>query len=383
MSTAHSPGTAPLTAVAGAAAPPSRTAAALDAEVSRRLSVLRFPLIVGVVFIHAYETTVWLSGYAVAAAGQAAWSQFVRDLVSQSVARVSVPLFFLIAAYLLFFGFDGSGAGYLARLKSRARTLLVPFLFWNLAVVAVFALAQALPWTAPLFNSGKPTVAAYDAQQWLDALLGLTQPPIAYQFWFIRDLFLLVLATPLVHLAVTRAPVAGGLALGACWLAGIGVGIPSIEGVFFFYLGAWLGVRRVDLCRVDRFGAVLAAAFVALVLADASSKPWVINDYLHKAAIVTGVAAALYAAGRVRHGGRFERLLIALSPASFFVFAMHEPALTFARKVTYRLIAPETAGATIAVYFAIPLTLILLLTALYFPLKRRLPRLMALATGGR
>ena len=381
MRTVHSPGAARVAATA--AAVPRRTAAALDAEVSRRLSLLRFPLIVGVVFIHAYETTVWLNGYAVAAAGQAAWSQFVRDFVSQGVARVSVPLFFLMAAYLLFFGFDGSAAGYLSRLKSRARTLLVPFLFWNVAVVALFALAQTLPWTAPLFNSGKPPVADYGLQQWLDALLGLTQPPIAYQFWFIRDLFLLVLASPLVHLAVTRAPVAGALALGACWTAGIGVGIPSIEGVLFFYLGAWLGMRRADLCRVDRFGTVLVLAFAVLALADAASKDWVVNDYLHKGMILVGVAAALHAVGRIRRDGRLERWLITLSAASFFVFAMHEPALTFVRKVTYRLIAPDTAVATIAAYFAIPLALIAVLAALYFPLKRRLPRLMALATGGR
>jgi len=382
MRTAHSPGAAaPLTPAAATGT--RRTSAALDPEVSRRLGLLRFPLIVGVVFIHAYETTVWLSGYAVAAAGQAAWSQFVRDFVSQGVARVSVPLFFLMAAYLLFFGFDGSAAGYLSRLRSRVRTLLVPFLFWNVAVLALFAFAQALPWTAALFNSGKPPVAAYGLRQWLDALLGLTQPPIAYQFWFIRDLFLLVLAAPLVHLAVMRIPVAGALALGACWSAGIGLAIPSIEGVFFFYLGAWLGVRRADLCRVDRFGTLLVVAFALLALADAATKGSVASSPLHKLMILAGVAAALHAAGRIRRGGRLEQWLISLSAASFFVFAMHEPALTLARKLAYRLLAPETAAATIALYFAIPLALIAVLAALYFPLKRSLPRLMALATGGR
>ena len=78
----------------------------LNEEQSLRLGMLRFPLIVGVVFIHARLMAADFinakdgAGYHV--------SDFVQHLISEGVAHTAVPLLFLMSGYLFFNGFESS-----------------------------------------------------------------------------------------------------------------------------------------------------------------------------------------------------------------------------------------------------------------------------------
>jgi hypothetical protein len=56
--------------------------------VSSRIVVLRFPLIVGVVFIHNFMTTVKMAQGPAATVHTDAWVDFVRYFISQGLARV-------------------------------------------------------------------------------------------------------------------------------------------------------------------------------------------------------------------------------------------------------------------------------------------------------
>ena len=62
----------------------------LKHESSLRLELPSFPLIVGVVFIHAYGATVGYSGGALGVAQPDLVTEFVRDFISQGLARVAV-----------------------------------------------------------------------------------------------------------------------------------------------------------------------------------------------------------------------------------------------------------------------------------------------------
>lgn len=77
----------------------------LDEHSSARLSSLRFPLIVGVIFIHAYHAQVGFSS-GIAGVGNSGFiSEFVRSLISQGIARVAIPLFFVMSGYSSFLWF--------------------------------------------------------------------------------------------------------------------------------------------------------------------------------------------------------------------------------------------------------------------------------------
>ena len=105
-------------------------------EITSGLDLLRFPLIVGVVMVHCNFLQFLdppLSGPATAA--------FVRfhDIFKHYVLDLCVPAFFAISGFLFFR--DGarlSARDYTSKLRRRVRSLLVPYLLWNLIGFALF-----------------------------------------------------------------------------------------------------------------------------------------------------------------------------------------------------------------------------------------------------
>ena len=100
----------------------------LDKESSLRLKLLRFPPIIGVIYIHSYDTVIHYSTGSLGTVEFNGLTTFVRILISEGIARTAVPLFFLMSGYLFFAAFHWSEQTYLKQINSRLRSLLIPFL---------------------------------------------------------------------------------------------------------------------------------------------------------------------------------------------------------------------------------------------------------------
>ena len=59
-----------------------------------RLTVLRLPAIVGVAFIHAYETNINLASGTFGVVADLPLSTAIRELLSQGLVRAAVPILF-------------------------------------------------------------------------------------------------------------------------------------------------------------------------------------------------------------------------------------------------------------------------------------------------
>lgn len=167
---------------------------------------------------------------------------------------VAVPSFFLLSGYFLGKHIDESG-WYGRSVGKRVKTLLVPFVTWNLVCVLSFI---ANRWT--FLGSGKvfEDLALTSGAWWFTVLgLDLTRHPFLQPLWFVRALFVLVVASPLLVLAVrkcckvTLAIAAALLALkthdssGSTWyflFNTLGVG-----WVLFFLLGMLIRMGRISL----------------------------------------------------------------------------------------------------------------------------------------
>jgi peptidoglycan/LPS O-acetylase OafA/YrhL len=217
----------------------------------------------------------------------------------------------------------------------------------------------------------------------LDVALGVTKAPIAYQFWFIKDLMLLVIAAPLIHLVARRAGLVFLVLCGGAWaFEAFPAHALGTEALFFFYAGALLALRGPDLFSVDRFGSEITAAYLVVVTADALTKGQAVNLLFHKAGLVLGCAAALYWS-RWLLAPRRRRVFLWLGRASFFVFAAHEPLLTAVRKALYADLLPRSGGEVLALYFIAPLLVIALCVAAYSWGRATWPALTTLLAGGR
>jgi peptidoglycan/LPS O-acetylase OafA/YrhL len=346
-----------------------------------RLDVLRFPLIVLIVYLHACGFT---ANFADGARGLED-GRIVENVqtITGSISRIAVPLFFLMSGFLFFRGAPFSAATYRAKLRSRVHSLLIPFLFWNLALFALIAAAQSTPTLAPFFNGQNQAFRSMSAFQMLDAILGITRYPIAYQFWFIRDLMLLVLASPLIWLAARYLARPALIVLLWAWLvAAWPLPMPEGEPTLFFYVGALIAIRGGSLFLVDRISWWIAPLFVLALAGFYASQGTGFGVYLLRPAIAIGVVLALKASRWLAEFDRWRGPLVWLSGTSFFVFAVHEPLVTIGKKVAFRAL-PMTAGSVLTTYAVLPLLVIAFALSTYWILSKTVPGFLRFITGGR
>jgi surface polysaccharide O-acyltransferase-like enzyme len=355
----------------------------LDSQSSLRLNLLRFPLIVGVVFIHAAIGPVRVAGSDLGATQTSAVSEFVFRLVNGGIARIAVPLFFLMSGYLFFLGFEWSKQSYFAKLRSRARTLLIPFLFWNVYALLIVAVAQSIPATQRFISRGSPLIASFTTFDYLNALLGLTRHPIAFQFWFIRDLMIAVLLVPLIYFLLKHAPLPFLAVLSVGWFLGVWpVSIPSSAAILFFSAGGYLAWTDRSLFALDRYGPRIVGLYLPVLMLDVLWKGQPYSLYLHNAGVVLGIVAGLYATKLAAESEAVKSWLLGLSSASFFVFAAHIPLLQVVEK-SLRVVSPQSTSASLALYFVSPAAVVAILVLAYRVLSWLAPRFTGFVTGGR
>ncbi|MDO8068772.1 MULTISPECIES: acyltransferase [unclassified Janthinobacterium] len=357
----------------------------LSNEQSLRLQLLRFPLIVGVVFIHVYGATLMFSGIATGASEKNHISDFIQSLISQEIARCAVPLFFLISGYLFFHDTQWSTESYVKKIISRTRTLLFPFLFWNILTLLIFFLAQSVPATLSYFSGNKILIANYSFFDYLNAIFGLTRYPISYQFWFIRDLMILALLTPLIHFSLKWLPKTVLGALFVLWFLNIGEN--SSESAFFFVLGCYFGIYSQSIFLLDqplsKFLTPTLIIYTLLIIANALFPEAPSYQYMHKTGIILGIPIILYLTRPALALPRLKKMLIALGSTSFFLYAMHEPTLTVFKKISYKLIQPEHNLSIIFIYFFSAIITIITSIVLHKILIKTFPKFTAATTGGR
>ena len=127
---------------------------------SSTISALRFPLTVGVVFIHF---NVLSDNLAVRGTGNAehfpTWLVCMFNLFSEVLPRIAVPLFFIISGYL-FFRSGFMIRTYTDKLRRRVRTLLVPYILWNLLYLirTAFSGHSRILWLKPRHSASQLVV---------------------------------------------------------------------------------------------------------------------------------------------------------------------------------------------------------------------------------
>jgi len=304
----------------------------------------------------------------------------------------AVPLLSAVSGWL-FFGFTGDARAAIAlRIRDRARSLLLPLMVWNLLALAVAAVTQwAIPTSgfAGQFNLQTGSATAWD---FVNGVLGLTGLPIAFQFWFVRDLFVTVLVSPVLWLVLRHAPWAGAALLGAGWLAGLNLGIfIRTDVVFFFYLGALARRQGID----PRFGAnttlALMSAYVVattartlaplvLDLADPAQAMWL--DVATRLARPLGVLACWGACQWLAVTGP-GAALARFGGFAFFLHAAHYPAIALVKDALWR-VTPVATDAWLLVHYgaSVALTMALVWAAAWL-LFRLSPSGYSLLAGGR
>lgn len=354
-----------------------------EAEQARRqsemITALRFFFSVWVLFCHilpfnAVEIKAELSSYNLYV--------IVSEFLSHHWGVAVVPLFFIFSGYYLFFRRETvmSWEGYRSELTKRSRTLLVPYLLWNILAGSAMYLKEAL--SLRLGISSDPSALA--SAQALSVWDWLTFP-IDYPLWYVRDLILVSLAYPLF--ALGHRYLRGGmyLVLVLLYLLGsqIGLGWLPTTAICYFGIGAGLGIGQIDLLAFARRYYPLSL-LGALVLMPANVL-WFEDRYLGGIALIL---TALWMMGSIvwllERWDRLKQWCIRMAPTSFFIYAIHLIYIESWVKGFFSRTPLEHSGwGKLLAYFLIPLITLGICLGLYYLLRWLSPRSLAVLCGGR
>lgn len=205
------------------------------------------------------------------------------DVFFDSITRIAVPYFFFASGLLLFRNYKAGREWYTTALKKRVQTLIVPFFMSNLLAFLIYntkmiALGIAHG-VSPAILVGTGLHRAY-----LAIGLDITRYPLVGSLWFIRNLFILVVLSPLVYWFAARKRKTGLAFLAAAFLLWASplsnivffrIGF-SLEGMFWFAAGAFFSGRaaRTSTARPNDFGLCGAGASVDLRMCAISAIVW-------------------------------------------------------------------------------------------------------------
>jgi hypothetical protein len=303
-----------------------------------------------------------------------------------------VPLLSAISGWL-FFAFlddrDGDAAAALStRIRKRFFSLYLPLVTWNfLYLVTLLALYAVAPEHA-LFTALNIDIGNSTPRQYFDAVFAFDHHPLAFQFWFVRDLFLTVLLSPVLWLLIKRAPLLGAAGLFGAWIVNYDFAIffrPDVT--FFFFLGGLIRSKKLHLRFGARAIAALVIGYLALV-ALRSLAPYFMD---HSSPLLAGFTRLMRLVGVLACWGVFLRVgetrvgakLARLGPFAFFLYATHFPLMAEVKLQLWKLL-PATNDFWMVVHYiaSVSITISLCLGAAYL-LARYLPEVFALLNGGR
>ena len=345
----------------------------MNANVSSRINLMRIVLISGIVFVHVpYDpaNSPFLGTY-----GMIDW---LRVFLGDSLFRVGVPCLSAISGYLLF---RKGGFDYARTLRSKASTILLPFLLWNLSFLAFVALAQS----RGMGFGYLPDVLHASPRELASFAFAVEAWPINLPLYFLRDLLLCLILSPLLAFLMRRYPRATLLV----FLLYAVLPLPNLiflkkSILFGFSVGIGVALHKVDLAAIDRHArAILFVVLSATVLLSAGlylTGPefplWL--DMTRSLIALTGILGSwalsallvqTWVGQRLSRGGGL----------SFWIFCGHYPLL-----IVLWMIWNRIGSADYPLFYALaPVLAISILVATHALAQAFFPRLHALLTGNR
>lgn len=309
----------------------------------------------------------------------------LQEFISGMMGRCAVPLFFAISGYLFFQGIDKDDAHAYAKLwmkiRKRIRTLLIPYLIACLFPAIFYLILEYIPGVDGFMNTKgfsenfeKPLLELCYYLFW-DAGNG---SPYAFHLWFLRDLILIVVLSPLLYMMnkwTGKATVCGLFFV----LSYFSIPVLPIYGMFWFLLGA---------CFLDKFSGIksfgLPIVFLLFCVLEMIF-PVFIWEYLQIPIILSGVLSfwtlydklvpATFDFGRHKHWMTFCSF-------TFFIYLYHEPTLNVVRKLLVVPFPHSSLGFAFG-YLASPWLFALIWVGVGIVFKRLFPRIYGICMGGR
>lgn len=367
---------------------------------SQSLDLLRFPLAVVVVSVHVFSnSSLMLAGR---------WNDFTEYPLFRELSYLvygflkgqSVPIYFFIAGYVFFLCERFDVATYKHKLHNRLKSLFIPYIIWNLLTVALYAIKQL-----PVFSGLRATEVSTWQFSWCSFWSafwmydgGLTPDglhtanphavfPIDQPLWFLRDLMILALCSPLIYFLLRRLKHYLLILLGLLWFAcdQFYLGYPNaiVTATFFFSWGAYMSINQKDILRY--FGKYFnmslwlypTLAVGCFLLLHVNIR---LADFVKSLNVIAGLFFAYNVAAYLIQSGKCQ-VHQSLAAAGFFIYVAHYLICLRILKILFILLRPSTGLGACGLFLLNVVVVIAALLCIFWLLQRFAPRLLKIIAG--
>lgn len=368
---------------------------------------MRFPLAVAVVFIHSFGVSEYYPPYSeFFSFSGTGFYNLIRICFSHVATHVAVPTFFLVSGFLFFNKVHtfNTLVGWKRKFLSRFRTLVIPYLLWNLIAIFIVVAVKV----GGFFLKGKPlssildyfrengwlhlfwdcNVWGEDRINWLGMCVSSTGP-VNLPLWFLRDLIVMVVISPIIFWLLKYLRCYLLYVLLFCYISGIWPNIPGLQitAVFFFSIGAYIGLYRrnvIEECRKVKWMSYVLASILLPLTVWFDGRNTHIGSFMYPFFVIVGVCAVFNLASWLLETGRVKNKFPALGKGSFFIYATHTLLiLSFSTAICTRLFYWDNSIIHIVCYFMIPLLTVAICFSCYLLMQKYTPKILGILLGNR
>lgn len=299
--------------------------------------------------------------------------EIVKILFSQGICRVAVPLFYLISGYLFYIGLrDWNYGQYAKKLKKRIFSLLIPYLLWNIIACAIYIFSRCILRNEfTLCDINIFEILWADSSGW----------PKDVPMWFVRDLMVVCILSPIVYWWVKNLRLLGILIIAILHISNLWIPVSgfSSTSTLFFAIGCYFQISGNDITSFAHKYRIVSYSVSVLLLISIvlcwGNIP--VNGHLHSAFMIFGSFATISIICNIKVNTNhvvYKRI----TEASFFIYAIHNIGIVGVKRIVNKCI-----GFNIAGYFLISIITFIVSYMIYIFMKRFTPKTLKILNGNR
>lgn len=312
----------------------------LNRQLSKAISLLRFPLIVLVICIHVNQSR----------------KGIFEEWLVNAVCAIAVPAFFVISG-ILFFKSGFTWSIYYNSLKKRLHTLLIPYIIWNAIAIALIAI--------PHYNNYHFTFQNIIIGFWdthTSFIMAKGHSPMDFPLWYVRDLMICCIFSPAYYILIRHTNYLFPLLMLIIWISGFSISIVgfSTDALTFFSIGCFVAQHKLNLASPR----LLKASTGIMVIFIFFSLLGIYDFYNHKNIIFKLCQLSILinifpmSAWISKHCVKTYNIISSLAKYVFFIYASHALIITPVSRYCYLLIDPTLVAFLSSVIITISICLL-------------------------
>ena len=368
----------------------------IDQTTSRFISISRFLMIYGLVIHHIFTIP---GSSSFPRHGLSEYTHLIPEAISALVHMsfmVAVPMLSVISGYLFF---SSKQLNYLHVAKKKFWSIALPYIIWCSAWLAFAYALYLVGHDRGLFEWANYHFDQFSTLHLINGIIGFSELPFAFQFWFIHDIVITFLLLPIIYHGLKKLKVAFVLICFLVW--GLKIEVPiffSFNVFFFFVIGGYIALSPQISLRTLKFNSTFSLIFIGLFLSALILRAWtsllipsdlfIFNiirseHFLLLLRLLGVIAFFQFIWWIVDHGRKSSDVVHHLSSYSFIIFAMHFPIIEFVKIAFSKMPGQATSIGVFLTWLLVPIITITICIIGAIILKKISPPLLSLLNGKR